>query len=110
LAALAKQYFQYGQGRRRIVNNYKQSLSFRYLTPPITVLGLLVGIIFALIGWIWQIEILQLGAIAPLVYLVAVLLFSGLGSKGLTLKSTLYLPAVFICMHICWGVGFLKRL
>lgn len=110
LAALAKQYFQYGQGRRRIVNNYKQSLSLRYLTPPLTVLGLLVGIISALIGWIWQIEILQLGAIAPLVYLFAVLLFSGLGSKGLALKSMLYLPAVFICMHICWGVGFLKRL
>ncbi len=110
LAALAKQYFQYGQGRRRIVNNYKQSLSLRYLTPPLTVIGLLIGIIFALIGWIWQIEILQLGAIAPLVYSVAVLLFSGLGSRGLTLKSMLYLPAVFICMHICWGVGFLKRL
>lgn len=110
LASLARQYFQYGQGRRRIVKYYKQSLSLRYLTPPLTVIGLSLGTIFALAGWIWQIGILQVGVIAPLVYLGAVLLNSALAAKGLPLKSMLYLPLVFICMHICWGVGFLKRL
>lgn len=110
LTALAKQYFQYGQGRKRIVKYYKESVSLRYLTPPLTVLGVFLGSVLGLMGWIAEIELLRLGFIAPLVYLSAVLLASGLNSKGLGLKSALYLPLVFICMHICWGVGFLRRL
>jgi len=110
LAALAKQYFQYGQGRKRIVKFYKESVSIRYLTPPLTVLGIALGTFVGLIGWLGQFALLQLGFLAPLVYLGAVLFASGLGARGLSVKSAMYLPAVFICMHICWGVGFLKRL
>lgn len=110
LPALAKQYFQYGQGRKQIVKFYSESISFRYLTPPLTVIGLLLGSLLGIVGWIGQFEILKMGFIAPLVYLSAVFLASGLAVKGLSWKSALYLPLVFICMHISWGVGFLKRL
>lgn len=110
LLALAKQYFQYGQGRKRIVKHHKESVSLRYLTPPLTVLGITFGTLLGFIGLFSGIELLQLGFLAPLIYLAAVLLASGFGSRGLSFKSMLFLPIVFICMHICWGVGFLRRL
>jgi cellulose synthase/poly-beta-1,6-N-acetylglucosamine synthase-like glycosyltransferase len=108
LLSLAKQYFQYGQGRRHIVGTHKGTSSLRYLTPPLTVLGILLGSIFGLIG-LWQgMDLFTFGFLAPLIYLAAVVLATVSNSKNLGFKSVLYLPTVFICMHICWGVGFLK--
>lgn len=109
LASLAKQYFQYGQGRRRITQTHKGTVSLRYLAPPLTVIGLLVGTLLGLVGLTLELPILTLGFLAPFVYFFAVLIAAGSGLKGLSVKSTLYLPLVFVCMHICWGVGFLKR-
>jgi glycosyltransferase involved in cell wall biosynthesis len=109
LSSLAKQYFQYGQGRRRITQTHKGTVSLRYLAPPLTVIGLLIGTLLGIIGLTLGSPILTLGFLAPAVYFFAVLIAAGSGLKGLSVKSALYLPLVFVCMHICWGVGFLKR-
>lgn len=108
-ASLAKQYFQYGQGRRRITQTHRGTASLRYLAPPLTVLGLLFGTLLGIAGLTLGLPIVTLGFFAPIVYFSAVLLAAGSGLKGLSVKSSLYLPLVFVCMHICWGVGFLKR-
>lgn len=108
LTALAKQYFQYGQGRRKITKTHKGTLSLRYLTPPVAVLAMAIGLLMALFGVASGNSILLSGLIAPAIYLAAVLAASGFLARGLGIKTLLYLPIVFICMHICWGVGFLK--
>lgn len=109
LVGLAQQYFQYGQGRRRITQTHKGTISLRYLAPPLTVLGIAIGTLLGVMGLALGTPILTLGFLAPLAYLFAVFIAAGSGSKGLSGKSALYLPSVFVCMHICWGVGFLKR-
>lgn len=109
LVGLAQQYFQYGQGRRRITQTHKGTISLRYLAPPLTVLGIAIGTLLGVMGLALGMPILTLGFLAPLAYLFAVFIAAGSGSKGLSGKSALYLPSVFVCMHICWGVGFLKR-
>ena len=106
--ALAKQYFQYGQGRRKISQTHKGTISLRYLTPPLTVVVIAVGLLLGSIALLSEFRVLSIGFIAPAIYLVAVLSASLANTKKLSLKSALYLPFVFICMHICWGVGFLK--
>ena len=108
LLQLAKQYFEYGQWRKQVTKTYPETVSMRYLAPPITVSGLIVGIIMVLFSKILDINWLQIGWLAPLVYLTVILLaFLSIGSK-IGLLSRLYLLLVLPTMHLSWGVGFLK--
>jgi glycosyltransferase involved in cell wall biosynthesis len=105
---LAKQYFEYGQWRKQVTKTYPETVSMRYLAPPITVSGLIAGFIMVLFSKILEIGWLQVGWLAPIVYLsVIVLAFLTIGSK-LGLLSRLYLLLVLPTMHLSWGVGFLK--
>ena len=108
LLQLAKQYFEYGQWRKQVTKTYPETVSMRYLAPPITVSGLIAGIIMVLFSKILDINWLQIGWLAPLVYLTVILLaFLSIGSK-IGLLSRLYLLLVLPAMHLSWGVGFLK--
>ena len=108
LLQLAKQYFEYGQWRKQVTKTYPETVSLRYLAPPITVSGLISGFIMVLFSKILDINWLQIGWLAPLVYLTVILLaFLSIGSK-IGLLSRLYLLLVLPTMHLSWGVGFLK--
>lgn len=108
LLQLAKQYFDYGQWRKQVTKTYPETVSMRYLAPPITVSGLIAGFIMVLFSKILDINWLQIGWLAPLVYLTVILLaFLSIGSK-IGLLSRLYLLLVLPTMHLSWGVGFLK--
>ena len=108
LLQLAKQYFEYGQWRKQVTKTYPETVSMRYLAPPITVSGLIAGIIMVLFSKILDINWLQIGWLAPLVYLTVILLaFLTIGSK-IGLLSRMYLLLVLPTMHLSWGVGFLK--
>jgi len=105
---LATQYFEYGQWRKQVTKTYPETISMRYLAPPVTVSGLLAGFIMVLFSNIFDIGWLQIGWLAPLVYLTVILLaFLSIGSK-IGLLSRLYLLLVLPTMHLSWGVGFLK--
>ena len=105
---LAKQYFEYGQWRKQVTKTYPETVSMRYLAPPVTVSGLIAGFVLVLFSKILDISWLQIGWLAPLVYLTVILLaFLSIGSK-IGLLSRLYLLLVLPTMHLSWGVGFLK--
>ena len=105
---LAKQYFEYGQWRKQVTKTYPETVSMRYLAPPITVSGLIAGFIMVLFSKILDISWLQIGWLAPIVYLTVILLaFLTVGPK-ISLLSRLYLLLVLPTMHLSWGVGFLK--
>ena len=105
---LAKQYFEYGQWRKQVTKTYPETVSMRYLAPPVTVSGLIAGFVMVLFSKILEINWLQIGWLAPLVYLTVILLaFLCIGSK-IGLLSRLYLLLVLPTMHLSWGVGFLK--
>ena len=108
LFELAKQYFQYGQWRKQVTKTYPETVSLRYLAPPITVSGLIIGLAMILLSNILDTSWLQIGWIAPALYFSVILLavFS-IGSK-ISPLSRLLLLVVLPTMHLSWGVGFLK--
>ena len=97
LAALAKQYFEYGRWRRVVARTHKGTINLRYLAPPFTVLGT----VTSLIG----------GFFAPLLFIPAAVYGSFLILASLrigkNLKERIYLPAILFTMHMSWGVGFI---
>lgn len=108
LFELAKQYFQYGQWRKQVTKTYPETVSLRYLAPPITVSGLIIGLAMILFSNILDTSWLQIGWIAPALYLSVILLaLFSIGSK-ISLLSRLLLLVVLPTMHLSWGVGFLK--
>ena len=113
LRKLAKQYFQYGQWRRRVMDEHpdtRQSRSaLRYFAPPVTLVAILIGTLLGLIGTITQTsQLLFWGFAMPVGYFAAVLLASlMLGPKAKA--ATCYLPVVLVVMQLCWGAGFIRK-
>lgn len=99
LRALAKQYFEYGRWRREVARSHKGTINARYLAPPLTLIGTVVGLIGAFVS--------PLFLALPLVYLF----FNLVGSLLLLIKkptpAMLLLPIVLATMHFSWAWGFI---
>ena len=97
LAALAKQYFEYGRWRRVVSRTHKGTINLRYLAPPFT----LVGVSVSIIG----------GFLNPLLFIPAsiygIFLILASFKIGKTLRERLFLPAILFTMHMSWGAGFI---
>lgn len=98
--ALARQYFRTGQWRRAVVRRHTETVSLRYLAPPLAVLGIVGGTAAGIAGF-WPAFLLPGG------YAVAIVAGSALIGRGLSWKSKLMLPAVCATMHTAWGTGFI---
>ena len=94
---LAKQYFQYGMWRRALLRQYKETINYRYLAPPFTVLASLLSIILSVINPLF---------ITPFLIYLSLIIIGGLfiGNK---LTEKLLMPIVLFVMHFSWGIGFL---
>jgi glycosyltransferase involved in cell wall biosynthesis len=101
LSALAKQYFHYGRWRRQVMRAHPGSINFRYLAPPLALLGVLAGLVLSTF-----VSLLTLTV--PLAYAVLVLAGSVYVGRGLGIRARLVLPVVLITMHMSWGAGFLS--
>ena len=97
LAALAKQYFEYGRWRRVVSRTHKGTINLRYLAPPFT----LVGVSISIVG----------GFLNPLLFIPAgiygIFLILASFKIGKTLRERLFLPAILFTMHMSWGAGFI---
>lgn len=110
---LAKQYFQYGQWRRRVMQEHpdtRQSRSaLRYFAPPFTLMAILVGTFLGLFGGFTETFPLAFWGFAmPIGYFAAVCLASLILSPKAK-AATCYLPLVLVVMQLCWGAGFLRK-
>jgi len=96
--ALAKQYFEYGRWRRVVSRRHSGTINYRYLAPPLA----LVGFSLSLIA----------GFIAPILFTPAAiyLLFVLLASIKIatSIREYLLLLAVIPTMHFAWGAGFIS--
>jgi hypothetical protein len=96
--ALAKQYFEYGRWRRVVSRRHSGTINYRYLAPPLA----LVGFSLSLIA----------GFIAPILFTPAViyLLFVLLASIKIatSIREYLLLLTVIPTMHFAWGAGFIS--
>lgn len=106
LLDLAKQHFQYGFWKWKVIKKHPRSLMTRHLVPPVFVLALLASGLLAPFAR----GFLHLFLLILVSYLVASFLASlYLASR----KGWLYLfilPLVFAIIHISWGLGFIWSL
>lgn len=97
LYALANQYFQYGQWKRRFAQVHR-SLRLRQLAPP----GLVVALAASAVGSMWWPWL----GLLPLTYLVA-LVAAGVAALPRAGISAIGTPIALGTMHLSWGIGFL---
>lgn len=109
---LGIQYFRYGRWRRVVARQYPDTVSVRYLAPPVAAGLCLLGLILGLAG-IFTLPWLLLGFLVPGAYLAAVLAVGLVLARSVPLPVRVRIPLVLATMHMCWGSGFLtspKRL
>jgi glycosyltransferase involved in cell wall biosynthesis len=97
LAALAKQYFEYGYWRRVVARTHKGTINARYLAPPFTVIGTTFSLV---LGFFNPIFYIPAGIYATFLILASITI-------GASLKERFYLPAILFVMHMSWGIGFI---
>jgi succinoglycan biosynthesis protein ExoA len=101
IARLARQYFQYGLWKVRVLQKHPLQMSWRHFVPPAFV-AVLTGLAVAS-SWM---PAARLGAAAlGCVYGAAVLVVSLPGARGV--GGWLAAALAFVTIHTSWGVGFL---
>ncbi|MBU6310916.1 MAG: glycosyltransferase family 2 protein [Actinomycetales bacterium] len=109
LRALAKQYFEYGRWRREVARRHPETLSARYLAPPVTLVAVVGGTALGIAGLATGSRTATiLGFALPAGYAAANLLASARAARGVPPAVALRLPAVFATMHGAWGAGFIR--
>jgi succinoglycan biosynthesis protein ExoA len=104
--ALGKQYFEYGRWRREVMRRHPETVSARYLAPPVALTGVALGTLAGLAGLAGP-SWLRAGWLAPLSY-AALVGVGGLVIGGdLEPAPRLRVPLALVTMHGSWAVGFL---
>lgn len=100
LAALARQYLDYGRWKREVVARHPRSLRWRQAVPPAALVANLAGLAAGtMAGRRWALAV-------PAGYTVAVLTAGTSVGRRLDRRAARWLPVVFATMHMAWGVGF----
>jgi glycosyltransferase involved in cell wall biosynthesis len=98
IKALARQYFEYGRWRRVVSRRHIGTINYRYLAPPVALVGFLTSFIA--------------GFFTPILFLPAAiyLFFVLIASVKIasTLREYFLLLAVIPTMHFAWGAGFIS--
>jgi glycosyltransferase involved in cell wall biosynthesis len=105
--ALAKQYLHYGRWRREIMRQHPQTVSLRYLAPPVAVTGLAVGAALAVVGGVAGWRHAWVGLAPLLGYATAVTAGGWAISPGQPTRVRARVPVALATMHMSWGAGFL---
>lgn len=100
VAALAKQYRDYGRWRRVVARYHSGSINLRYLAPPTAVLAIAAGLVTGAVLTPW-------GLVVPGAYLAAILAGSVPAGRGLPGRARVQIPVALATMHMSWGWGFL---
>ena len=98
LRRLAKQYFEYGRWRRVIARRYPETINYRYLAPPLALIGTVVSLIAG--------SVFDPSLYLPLATYITFICITPLFIS----KNLAHYPAlVFILptMHFSWGLGFI---
>ena len=96
--ALAKQYFEYGRWRRVVSRRHQGTINYRYLAPPLALIGTVVSLIAG--------SVFDPSLYLPLATYITFICITPLFIS----KNLAHYPAlVFILptMHFSWGLGFI---
>ena len=104
---LGRQYFDYGRWRRRVMRQHPESVSARYLAPPVALVAVAAGAAAGAVGLAAGSAALTAALVVPAGYAAAIVAGSIVIGRDLPPAVTARLPLVFATMHGCWAVGFL---
>lgn len=99
VAALAKQYRNYGRWRHVVARYHAGSINPRYLAPPAALLAIGAGLVGAVLTP-WTL-------VVPGGYLAAITLGSLPAGRGLPPAARVRIPVALATMHMSWGWGYL---
>ncbi len=106
LRKLAKQYFQYGMWKVRVLQKHPKQMSWRHFVPPAFVFSIAALLLVApFSAWAAYALAAALGG-----YVGAISLLSAVLSKGEGARPWLAAFAAFAIIHFGWGAGFLVGL
>lgn len=108
--AVLQQFYETGKWRREVVRRHRETISLRYLAPPIAVAGVLGGSALGLAGLATKKPLLLAGWLAPVGYLGLIVAGAAALRRELPLEVRVRLPMVFAIMHMAWGAGFIRGL
>ncbi|MFD5318278.1 glycosyltransferase family 2 protein [Streptomyces sp. NPDC127098] len=100
VAALAKQYRNYGRWRHVVARYHAGSINPRYLAPPVALVAIAAGLVAGAVLTPWAL-------LVPGGYLAAITLGSVPAGRGLGLGARIRIPLALATMHLSWGWGFL---
>ena len=100
LRSLFRQYYQYGYWKVRVLQKHPRQMRWRQFAPPLFVAALLLGWLVS--GWFWL-------ALCG-VYLTANLAATIYVARQSDWRYVRWLPLVFLCLHVSYGLGFLVGL
>ena len=105
---LARQFYQYGEWKVRVLQKHPRQMSLRHFVPPAFQAGLLVAVASALVcGGSWAFLSLAAGlAVAG----YAVVLAAVAGRAAPTWPAGLRMAVALAIIHQAWGAGFLVGL
>jgi succinoglycan biosynthesis protein ExoA len=104
---LVRQFFATGRWRREVIRHYPETISIRYLAPPLVAGAIVAGTLAGVLGVVTDVTALRLGLLAPLTYFCGVVAASALEGQGLSWRARAWLPVVLGTIHLSWGSGFL---
>jgi succinoglycan biosynthesis protein ExoA len=102
--ALFRQYFQYGYWKVKVIQKHKSPASWRHVAPA----AMLVVLAINLILWPFLPGVSVLLGILACMYLVAIMIASFCAARLNGWELLPVLPLVFVCIHLAYGVGFLR--
>jgi succinoglycan biosynthesis protein ExoA len=106
LRHLARQYYQYGLYKVRVLQKHPRQMSWRHFVPPLFVLGLALMIVAAPLSA--SVAVAAAATAAAYLAVTAALALNLSGADGV--RPWLAAWLAFIIIHFCWGGGFLAGL
>jgi succinoglycan biosynthesis protein ExoA len=104
LTRLARQFYQYGEWKVRVLQKHPRQMSWRHAVPPAFVAALLAMTALAPFTWLGSAGVLA----ASGAYLAVIALIAARGAKSW--QGWLATAAAFLIIHIAWGSGVLSGL
>ncbi|MCP3993862.1 MAG: glycosyltransferase family 2 protein [bacterium] len=101
LGGLARQYYQYGTWKRRVIRMHPESTRLRQLIPPVFVIALVASIVLAFTPLSWA------AAVVPALYTIALIAATVTQLVKTRDVSAIGMPLAVATMHLAWGTGFL---
>jgi succinoglycan biosynthesis protein ExoA len=106
LRKLIRQFVATGIWRGELARRFGSANALRYFVPPLAVVGVLLGLVFGLVGLAAQVPLLIAALIAPVSYVLLVLVASVNAAREGARVALWYL-IVLPCIHFGWGTGFI---